>query len=228
MLKIQEKFIRQIEKGEGTTPFLFLSKNLELLHNEVTTIAKWLLQHYNVPCVELSKFEDTGESIKIAEIKEFIKSGELMSPYRVKIFIIENISRMTITSCNSCLKFFEEPWIQNIIFLTNASESQVLDTILSRVQIIDLWFWKQKHENTFYISLIEGYVQKKSIEIFSYFFRNKLEKEEYIHFLQSLIVYAQQKSVYFNFLSELEEDITLISTNNVNPKSVVDKYLLQL
>ena len=76
MLKIQEKFIRQIEKGEGTTPFLFLSKNLELLHNEVTTIAKWLLQHYNVPCVELSKFEDTGESIKIAEIKEFIKSGE--------------------------------------------------------------------------------------------------------------------------------------------------------
>jgi hypothetical protein len=36
------------------------------------------------------------------------------------------------------LKFFEEPDITNIIFLTNASESGILDTILSRVQIIEL------------------------------------------------------------------------------------------
>jgi len=36
------------------------------------------------------------------------------------------------------LKFFEEPDVTNIIFLTNTSESGILDTILSRVQTIDL------------------------------------------------------------------------------------------
>jgi len=36
------------------------------------------------------------------------------------------------------LKFFEEPDVTNVIFVTNISESGILDTILSRVQTFDL------------------------------------------------------------------------------------------
>ena len=220
--------IKQVEKGEEISPFLFLGENSEMLDAQIYQLATSILDEYSVPHVNLLKLEDNWENIKIKDIKEFIKPGELWTPYKFQIFLIENVSRMTVQSFNSCLKFFEEPWTQNIIFLTNTSESWVLDTILSRVQTIHLGLHKSTTEDAFYFSLLDSYLSKKSPEIFSYFFRNKLEKDDYLKFLKNMILYSKKYWVFLDLLTQLDEDINLIQGNNVNAKYIVDKYLLKI
>jgi hypothetical protein len=91
--------------------------------------------------------------------------------------------------------------------LSNNSESNVLDTILSRVQIVDLSLNKRNQENTFFQNLINNYINNKNQELISYFFQNKLEKEEYLEFLENLVIYAKKNFCFIDFLNELEEDI---------------------
>jgi len=136
--KILQSIITKIDKDEGISPCLFLGKNMELVNSQVTSLAQELLQKYNIPLTYIYRLDDSGEKIKIAEIKNFVQPGNSLPGYVFQIFLIENISRLTLQSSNSCLKFFEEPGKHNIIFLTNNSESGILDTILSRVQSYQL------------------------------------------------------------------------------------------
>lgn len=99
-------------------------------------MAEQLLQQFQIDKNSLFVLEDTGESIKIEEIRKFLSSANEKPRFLFQVFIIENISRLTLQSANACLKFLEEPGFGNIIFLTNQSEAEVLDTILSRVQTI--------------------------------------------------------------------------------------------
>lgn len=228
---IKDKIINKIQKGEELSPFLFIWQNTELLNLKVEEIIFELFEFFDVPKINLMKLEDNWENIKIAEIKEFIKKWDLGTPYKFQIFFIENISRMTLKSSNSCLKFFEEPWIQNIIFLTNSWENWILETILSRVQTINfnkVALAPLREKNVFYFNLLDNYLEKRTPEIFSYFFRNKLEKFEYVDFLKNLIIYAKKNFVFLDLLEEIDEDINMIEKNNVNPKGIVDKYLLKI
>jgi DNA polymerase III delta prime subunit len=227
-MTIINKIISKIEKGEEISPFLFIWQNTELLNLKVEEIIFELFNFFDVPKVNLIKLENNWENIKISEIKEFIKKWDLGTPYKFQIFFIENVSRLTLQSANSCLKFFEEPWIQNIIFLTNSWENWILETILSRVQTINLGLNKKIEENSFYFNLLDNYLEKRNSEIFSYFFRNKLEKFEYIDFLKNIILYAKKNWIFIDLLEEIDEDINLIEKNNVNAKGVVDKYLMKI
>ena len=77
-------------------------------------------------------------------------------------------------------------------------------------------------------NILDNYLKKRDSEIFSYFFRNKLEKFEYIEFLKNLIIYSKKNFVFIDLIEEIDEDINLIEKNNVNAKSIVDKYLLKI
>lgn len=223
-----ENIKEQIKKGEQISPFLFLGKNKELLNSNIKNIALELLKNFEIPNNYLYIFEDNNEKIKIKEIKDFIELSNSRPAYKFQIFFIENISRLNNNSGNSLLKFFEEPWVSNLIFLTNDSESSILETILSRVQTIDLWWVIQNKRNDFYINLLKWYKQDNSLEIISYFFRNKLEKQDYINFLENLILFSKENNIFISFLSEIEEDINWIKNNNVNAKYIVDKWLLKI
>jgi len=223
-----KNILNQIKKGESLSPFLFTWQNTELLNLKVEKIIFELFEFFDVPKLNLIKLEDNWENIKISEIKEFIKKGDLWTPYKFQIFFIENVSRLTLQSANSCLKFFEEPWIQNIIFMTNSWENWILETILSRVQVINMWMIKTIDKNDFFFNLLDNYFSKRDSEIFSYFFRNKLEKEELLDFLKNLILYAKKNFVFLDLIEEIDEDINLIIKNNVNAKGIVDKYLMRL
>ncbi len=218
----------KINKGEEISPFLFIGKNLEILNSQITEIWKDLLNEFQIPNVYLYKLEDNNEKIKIKEVKSFIEHSNSTVPYKFQIFFIENISRLTIASSNSLLKFFEEPWVQNIIFTSNSWENNILETIISRVQIIDLWWNKLEKNNEFYLSMIHSYINNNSNEIISYFFKNKLEKDEYINFLENLILYSKKHFCFIDYISEINDEISLIKQNNVNAKYIVDKWLLKI
>lgn len=221
---IQEK----INKKQEVTPCLFLGQNPELLHAQIHQFAQELTQAYNIPKDYIYTLKDKWEKIKISEIKEFIHASNSLPGYDFQIFIIENISRLTIQSSNSCLKFFEEPGKHNIIFLTNTSESWILDTILSRVHTIHIGWIQRQIENQYFQSLLSQIAKWNKQEAISYFFNLKAEKQEYIDFLENIILYAKKHFVFLNILDEVESDIYAIKQNNVNAKYVIDKYLLTL
>ena len=56
-----------------------------------------------------------------------------------KVVFIENIERMNVSSANALLKIFEEPpkWV--FIFATTSNKNKILDTILSRAILINMF-----------------------------------------------------------------------------------------
>jgi len=225
---IFEDIIKQINKGEKKSPFLFLGKNTDILNSDVRNLWLEILKHFEIPKSYLYIFEDDSKIIKVKEIKEFIEFSNSKPAYKFQIFLIENISRFNVHAWNSMLKFFEEPYETNLIFLTNNSESWILDTILSRVQIINLWGQYIIKKDEFIISLIWKYINDKNPEILTYYYKNKLEKIDYISFLENLIIYSKENLVLIKYLTEIDEDINAIIKNNVNAKYVVDKWLLRI
>ena len=161
----------RIRNGEENSPFLFMGQNLELTNSKVNDIALKLLKDFDIPNSYLYTLEDSPDAIKIKELKEFIEFSHSKPPYTFQIFFIQNISRFTLTSSNSLLKFLEEPGKQNIIFLTNTWENWVLDTILSRVQTVHIWWDQKKQKDNFYTELLSNFVEKRNLELFDYFFR---------------------------------------------------------
>lgn len=218
----------KIMKKEEVSPFLFVSSNLELLHSELDSSLRNILKKHGIDFQSLFHISDDGEAIKISAIKEFIAKWDIKSRFAFQVFVIENISRMSIQAQNACLKFFEEPGEWNIIILTNDSQSGILETILSRVQIISIHKQSSYLKNEFYYSMIDAHVLKTSDELIRYFFSGKLEKGEYLEFLKTLVDYISEKKTYIHILDELHEDISWILKNNLQGKYVVDKYIMKL
>lgn len=218
----------KIEQGDQNSPCLFLWNNIELINAQIKEKAQELLKEFDIPKSYLYIFENKEQTIKIKEIKDFIELSQTKSPYKFQIFLIENIWNMTNSAWNSLLKILEEPWNNNIFFLTATWENNILDTILSRVQIINLWTSNKLQENYFYLELIENYKKNKNDEILSYFFTNKLEKEEYIKFLENLVLYFKKNisEIDINYFWELDNDINWIKQNNLLARNVVDKWLM--
>lgn len=217
-----------IKKGTIIAPFLFFGQNSELLEQQIIDISHELLANNNAPKTAFFHFSIPDKNIKIKDIKAFIEPSFSRANYGIQIFYIPDVSRLTVSSSNSLLKFLEEPAPGNIILLSSQSESGILDTILSRTHTIPLW-WKQKSkEDPFYQDLINSHIQKKNQELVSYFFRNKLEKQDYVSFLENLIIYSKKHLCFIPMLQEIEEDINAIIQNNALPRNIVDKWILQL
>lgn len=223
-----EKLSDSIQKKGEISPFLFLSHNLEVFHSELRSEIFGLLTKHGIDRQSVFTLEDSPENLKIGEVKKFLTQGDIRPRFAFQIFVIENISRMTIQAQNACLKFFEEPWVGNIIFLTDSSESWILETILSRVQVQDLRKNTSIAKNHFFISMIETHVSGASDELVRYFFSWKYEKQEYVEFLSSLVHYISDTWSFIKTLDELEEDIGWILKNNLQGKYIVDKYIMKL
>lgn len=236
-----EKLAEKIEKGEENSPFLFIGQNLELVNSDVHSIANNLLAKFWIPKVYLYILADNWETIKIEEIKIYLTKANTTPAYDFQIFLIENVSRMTIGAANSTLKFLEEPGKKNIIFLTNKGETWILDTILSRVQTVNLWWQSLDSKDEFFYSMIDSHLHPHpsplpggegiaaNTDLISYFFRNKPEKDEYIRFLQTIVLYTKDKNILNSLeLSELLDDINAVALNNVAARGVVDKWILKL
>ena len=217
-------------KGGEISPFLFLSENSEQADAQIQSFAYKLLAEAGIPSSYLFSIKDTWESIKIKDMKLFLEKSHRKASFDFQIFFIENISRMTIKAANAALKFLEEPGEWNIVFLTNASEAWVLDTILSRVQSITI---SAVPKNTFrqdYYDMLDTCMRRNDTKLISYFFSEKLDKSDYVDFLKTLVYYAGKNPgvLSIDTLTELEEDINLVQKNNLLPKYVADKYILGL
>ena len=80
-----------------------------------------------------------GRSIKVDQVRylksEFSKSG--LEGNR-KVFIIQDVEKMTTSAANSLLKFIEEPNGSITAFLLSSHANQILPTIVSRCQVVEM------------------------------------------------------------------------------------------
>ena len=229
MNKIIENILNKINLEQEISPFLFVWENLELVNQKINSLSQELLTKLEIPKINIFKLEDSWEVIKISEIKNLLKISDSKTPYKIQILLIENFSRANPQAQNSCLKKFEEPWVKNLYFLTNKSESWILDTILSRVQTINLWINNINSKNEFFYSLLEESIKNNNTKnLLNYFFKSKLEKSDYISFLETLIEYSKQNFVFISYLEEIFDDLSMIKTNNLLPKITIDKWLIRI
>jgi DNA polymerase III subunit delta' len=79
-------------------------------------------------------------AIKIGQIRELIKTLSF-APYeaRTRVVLIEDVHTMRREAANSLLKTLEEPPENNLLILTADSAGDMLQTILSRCQIIPFY-----------------------------------------------------------------------------------------
>lgn len=81
-------------------------------------------------------FRDDGKSIGIDAIRELIMRLNMSAASKYKIFIAENIERMTEEAGNCLLKTLEEPTPNTVFLFTAIYLKRVLPTILSRVRAL--------------------------------------------------------------------------------------------
>lgn len=218
----------KIDKNDIFQPVL-VCWNLIWIDLMLWDIFKDLFLDYEVDKNNLFILKDLWESLKVSEVKDFVSKSNMKSNYKFQIFLIENIQRLTLESSNSLLKFLEEPGKWNIVILTSPSESMILETILSRVVKIDVLWVENSEISEFYQDMISGFLNNNSNSIYSYFFDDKkLEKKDYVLFLQNLAFYLTKNLQKIELLEEIEKSINFILKNNVIPKYEIDKILLLL
>jgi len=229
MKHILESLINSISHHEEVSPILFVCESKEYVNQQVLTLSHQLMERFWVDKNFLFQLEDTKESIKIDALRAFISKSYTKSSFRFQIFLIENISRFTLQSAHNSLKFLEEPWDGNLVFLTNQSESNVLDTILSRVQIEYIQAPHHQEKSQFYTQMIDDAIKKKNMLLLWHFFQDKLlTKDEYLLFLSSLFDYCLHHQQHSFLLPHVESSLQNILHNNALPKYEIDGILFQL
>lgn len=227
--EITKKIINQIKQKEEIQPLLFVWEDLLLVKEKVDIISSDICSYFWVSKFVIYELKNEWESIKIREIKEFISKRNIKSSFLFQIFIIENIQNLTLERSNSILKFLEEPWVWNVVFLTSKRESQIIDTILSRVRVINIQIDKKDIKNDFFYILIDKYFKNQDINLITYFYNDKeIKKEDYICFLETLFSYLLNKKNRFDILEDIEKALQNIIVNNVLPRYEIDKILLKL
>lgn len=219
----------KINKKTFVQPILYIWQNDISLKLEIEKITWSLCENFEVPSHYIYTLKDDWESIKIDQIKAFLNPANIRPSYAFQIFIIENISRLTLQSANACLKFLEEPWVWNIVFLTNIWESNILETILSRVVQVNVSGTASTKNTDFYTDLIKNFMMYKDTALLNYFFASKnLEKNDYIDFLQAFLKFCIWNTAYLYLLEEINSSLNNITNNNALAKYEIDKILLKI
>lgn len=94
---------------------------------------------------DFSILEPDGQFIKISQIKEAVQWIQIRpSAGSLRVLVIDRAEQMNKESANAFLKTLEEPPPQTLIILLAEQTQQLLETIVSRCQIIRFQFLKKE------------------------------------------------------------------------------------
>lgn len=146
------------------------SSNNHLIH---------LIDTNNFP--DIMVIEPEGSSIKKSQLLDLQKEFNNKSLYDTKrVYIIKNAEKLNSSSANTILKFLEEPENDIIALLLTDNRYHVIDTIISRCQILTL---KEDNfvfnDNEDIINLLECIIKPKDFFIrYNYFINNVIVDKE--------------------------------------------------
>ena len=126
-IKIVKDFIKKI---------LFNQSNLDKLSESEENISNLIDQD---KYIDLTILESDGAWIKknqLLELKDEYQNKSLLD--NKKIYIIKEADKLNPASANTILKFLEEPEEEIIAILLTNNRYKILDTIISRCQVLSL------------------------------------------------------------------------------------------
>lgn len=153
---ILNKIINKIiSSSNNVQAYLLVGENNYNLHDLAKTLSKVLIcpNKYNNNCNKCNickRIDDEcyGELTIVNPTNNIIKKEEILNirnkfqtyslEGRNQVYIINNIEYLGQSAANSMLKFLEEPDSNTVAIFTTNSLNNVLDTIISRCQIIKL------------------------------------------------------------------------------------------
>lgn len=120
---------------------LLTGASIAHLETQAQLFAQRLLNISTLPHVDVSVYSPQGKTAQygIDALRAF-KEDVYRSPYEAdrKVFILLEAERMAPVGANALLKVFEEPLLTSYILLCTTAPDQILPTIRSRCQRIEL------------------------------------------------------------------------------------------
>ncbi|WP_273950330.1 DNA polymerase III subunit delta [Leuconostoc mesenteroides] len=160
------------------------------------------------PDVHITAPIPPATSLKVAQIRdltpEFVTTTT-ESPR--KIFILDAVETLTASAANSLLKFIEEPAGPQLIMMLTENMSDVLPTIRSRAQVVQLASAIASDDD----DLMDGDWQKQTqLVLFKWFELMMQRRIEAFAFVQTKIISqlndTKQQQLFLNWLHELARD----------------------
>ena len=257
--KISHAYLFEISNYEEDLVFIYDFIKMILTNLEYKDIKSSdnpiisLVDNNNYPDIKV--IEPDGSTIKknqLLELQKDYNNKSLLDGKR--IYIIKNAEKLNAASANTMLKFLEEPEEDIIAFLVTNNRYHVIETILSRCQILNL-----KDDNFDFeiddqiIELLECVIKPRNFFIkYNYFINNvivdkNIAKEKLIIIENIIISYLNLKyiknnelnsyissilekvdsKVLLNCLSILEDEIPKLEFN-VNYKLWIDSLFSKL
>lgn len=164
-------------------------------------------------CLSCLRFEDgnysdfmildsSKQSIKvkdIEELQEFLSSSSLENKSK-KIYIINLLENCNKETINALLKTLEEPHPNTYAFITTKNESKILQTILSRCQILNLL---PSDKTLLKNDLLSKNIPSLDVEILSALYSS-----------EEMILEAINSNVYTKSKEALNETISALNKSN--------------
>ncbi len=158
--------------------------------------------------------EPDGNFIKknqILELQKEYKNKSLLNGKR--IYIIKHVEKMNLSSANTMLKFLEEPEEDIIAFLVTENRYSVIETILSRCQIVTL----KDSDISFYINDNILSLLKCVIDPHSFF----------INYKNMISIYSD-KTIILDDLKLVESIIITVINDRYKITNILDKTVVSL
>ena len=177
--------------------YLISSDNAEISNNFALSFAKSLIcpgnktkqsgcencslcfriENNNFP--ELKRIEPDGLWIKKEQLLELQKEfGMKALEGNKKVYIINQVERLNNQAANSILKFLEEPEPNIIALLTTSDIHNVLPTIVSRCQLLNL---NNNHQNKAKLAEFDNVSNKTLLKIGNIFYSDEKELHNYVN-----------------------------------------------
>lgn len=227
--KISHAYLVESDDYENDSKYLFDFIKMILcdcLYQELTNKDDKiisLIDSNNYPDIKV--IEPDGNWIKKGQLLELQKEFSNKSLLgKKRIYIIKNAEKLNSSSANTMLKFLEEPEEDIIAFLITDNRYHVLDTILSRCQILNL------RENCISFSnsdelvdLLDCVLNPKNFFIKYNFLVNdviadKVKFKEYLSIIENILIsYLNSKysasqeidAVFYDILNKFNDNVII-------------------
>ena len=215
--------------------YLFYTNDFLKCKKDVEFLIKHIFKNNNLNSLEndfvsISKSEKKNiQKEDISTIKKLIFNTSYMNEKR--IYLIEEAEKLNSSSANMILKFLEEPADNIIALFITTNIDNVLSTIKSRCQIVNVMYNNEYSYDKDLVKIFDDYLQKnKYIAIFetkNYF--KKYDRTELIKILENYLIYLSSNILNNEniiMIKKLNKVLNLLN-NNVNVDYAFDVLFLE-
>ena len=168
---------------------------------------------------------------QLLDIKKEFNNTSLLENKR--IYVIKNAEKLNGSSANTMLKFLEEPEDNIIAFLITNNRYQVIDTILSRCQVLSLKDNIEVIVNEELIDLLKCIIDPKTFFVkYKYYYSNiikdKYEAKDKLEELERIIISYLDNKYCDNILVSEEVNKLLDGVDNkelLNKIAIIEEEL---